>query len=71
MREYTEIVVEDDDLLPQILRELLALAAKPDYVDVVQGERGRVIHAHPDIADAWYEKFVLATTSASPDGEES
>jgi hypothetical protein len=72
MREFAEVFVEDDDLLPQVLRELLALATSSDYVDVVHGPKGRVIQVHPDIAEAWYQQQLdTAKTSASLDGEDS
>lgn len=54
MREYTVITVPQD-LLPQIVGELLSFASNPDYVEVVDGVVGRVIHAHPQVADAWFE----------------
>lgn len=54
MREYTVITVPQD-LLPQIVGELLSFAANPDYVEVVDDVVGRVIHAHPQVADAWFE----------------
>ena len=57
MREYTEIIVEEA-LLPQVCRELLELAANPNLVEVVHGVVGRVILAHPDLAEAWYQKVM-------------
>lgn len=55
MPEFTEIVVEEG-LLPQIVRELLAMTDNPNYVEVVHGTVGRVILAHPELAEAWYQK---------------
>jgi hypothetical protein len=55
MIEKTVIIVEDQDLMPQILRELLAYAARPDLVEVVHGDGGQEIWAHPDVAEAWYQ----------------
>lgn len=54
MREYVVINVPQD-LLPQITGELLHFAADPNFVDVVHEASGRVIHAHPEVADAWYK----------------
>lgn len=68
MKEKTVIVVEDLELMPQVLRELLAYAARPDLVEVVHGNNGQEIWAHPDVAEAWYQSTQL--TSAS-NGEET
>jgi hypothetical protein len=54
MREYVEVVVEED-LLPQVIRELLAFASNPNLVEVSYGSTGRVILVHPEVADAWYQ----------------
>lgn len=54
MHEYTEILVPED-LLPQVIGELLKYAADPNLVDVVHGSNGRIIHAHPEVAHAWYQ----------------
>ncbi len=59
MHHYTEITVEED-LLPQIVRELLELAEDPNHVDVTHGTHGRVILAHSALAEKWY----LAATSS-------
>jgi len=67
MKEYTVISVEPD-LLPQVLRELFAIATNPDLVDVQESDYGRVIHAHPEVAEAWYQQAV-ANGSAHSDEE--
>lgn len=54
MQEYTIITVPAD-LLPQIVGELLQFAVNPDHVDVFHGVHGREIHAHPEVANAWYQ----------------
>lgn len=54
MREYTVITV-DQDLLPQVVGELLQFANDPNLVDVVLEASGRVIHAHPEVAEAWWQ----------------
>lgn len=54
MREYTTVVVPND-LLPQVVGELLQFATNPDLVEVVDGTAGREIHAHPEVAEAWYQ----------------
>ena len=54
MHKYT-VVHAPQDLLPQVVGELLSFAANPDLVDVVHGAHGREIHAHPDVAEAWYQ----------------
>jgi hypothetical protein len=51
---YVRILVEEG-LLPQVVRELLALSTDANYVDVVDGDNGRMILAHPEVADAWFE----------------
>lgn len=80
MREYTTISVDPIDLMPQVLRELLAIATDPNYVEVTDSELGRVIHAHPQVADAWYEAVLAKSntdaaaelpTSASPNSEDA
>jgi hypothetical protein len=55
--DYTVIDV-DPDLLPQVLRELFAMSTDPNFVEVTDAEKGRVILAHPDLAEAWYQKAV-------------
>ena len=83
MRDYTEITVEEI-LLPQVVRELLEMAAHPNYVEVSYGATGRVVLAHTELAEAWYQKHLAEDEnsvqrdedsprnipSASPDGEE-
>lgn len=54
MREYT-VINAPLDLLPQVVGELLSFAANPDLVDVVHGVNGREIHAHPEVAEAWFQ----------------
>lgn len=54
MHEFT-VITAPQDLLPQVVGELLAFAANPDLVDVVHGSLGREIHAHPEVAEAWYQ----------------
>lgn len=56
MRDYLVISVPAD-LLPQVLRDLLDLAADPNLVEVTDAEMGKVIHAHPQLAEAWYQKI--------------
>lgn len=53
--EYTEIIVEED-ILPQVLRELTILAEDQNHVEVTHGVAGRVVLVHPDLAEAWYQK---------------
>lgn len=57
MREHTVITVPAD-LLPEVLRQLLEIATDPNLVEVADEERGRVIRAHPDVAEAWYQAKV-------------
>ena len=57
MREYTEIIVEES-LLPQVVRELLEMATDPNYVEVSYGATGRVVLAHTELAEAWYQKHL-------------
>lgn len=54
MREWVEIAV-DEDLLVQVTRELLDLAANPNDVEIVHGTTGRVILADVHLAEAWYQ----------------
>lgn len=54
MRDYTRIVVPEN-LLPQIVGEILEFAADPNLVEVVHETHGRVVHAHPAVANAWYQ----------------
>lgn len=72
MRSYM-VISAPEDLLPQVLRELLELAADANYVEVVAGDVGRVIHVHPEVAEAWYAKVTEAQakeTHSASDGEE-
>ena len=70
MQNYTVISV-DPDLLPQVLRELLAVAADPGLVEVTDDEHGRVIHAHPQVAEVWYQKAISQQTTSASDGEDA
>jgi hypothetical protein len=64
MREYTEIIVEED-LLPQVVRELVAMATNQNHVEVTHGVSGRVILVHPDLAEQWYQ--LKTATEDDPD----
>jgi hypothetical protein len=64
---YTTIDV-DPDLIGQVLRELLAMATDPNLVEVTDAEFGRVILAHPDLAEAWYQQ-ALARETKTEDSE--
>jgi ParB-like chromosome segregation protein Spo0J len=64
MKDYTVIAV-DPDLLPQVLRELFAIATNPDLVEVNESDYGRVIHAHPEVAEAWYQQAVANGSTPS------
>jgi hypothetical protein len=66
MKDYTVIAV-DPDLLPQVLRELFAVATNPDLVEVNESDYGRVIHAHPEVAEVWYQQ-VVANGNKNADG---
>lgn len=66
MREYTEIIV-DEGLLPQVVRELVALAENQNHVEVVHGTVGRVILVHPKLAEVWYDK--VTAKNAEPEEE--
>lgn len=66
MREYTTVVVPAD-LLPQVVGELLQYAVNPDHVEVVDGVAGREIHAHPEVAEAWYQSKQAAEEKAAPE----
>lgn len=69
MREFI-VVTTPEDLLPQIVGELLDFAADPNLVEVVHGTDGREIHAHPEVAHAWYEarqKAQETTTEKAPE----
>lgn len=57
MDRYTEIIVEED-LLPQVVRELVDMAMDQNHVEVVHGVVGRVILAQTDLAEAWYQKAI-------------
>jgi hypothetical protein len=65
MKDYTVIAV-DPDLLPQVLRELFAIATNPDLIEVNESDHGRVVHAHPEVAEAWYQQAV-ANGSTPPE----
>lgn len=52
--DYVEIHV-DPDLLTQVLRELLALSTDPNYVEVADGDNGRIILAHQEVANEWFD----------------
>ena len=60
--EFTEIWVEED-LLPQVIRELTELAEDQNHVEVTHGVSGRVVLAHPVLAEIWYQK-VMAKNAA-------
>lgn len=53
MSEWTEIVV-DEDLLVPVVRELLDMAVNPNHVEVVYGTTGRVILVEVHLAEHWY-----------------
>lgn len=53
MREWTEITVDEDLLIP-VVQELLAMAMDPNHVEVVYGVTGRVILAEVHLAEHWY-----------------
>lgn len=55
MREWTEITVDEDLLIP-VVRELLDMAADPNQVEVVYGTSGRVILAEVHLAEHWYQE---------------
>lgn len=57
MREWVEIHV-DEDLIVDVVRELLALAADPNHVEITYGTAGRVILAEVHLADIWYQMRV-------------
>ena len=44
------------DLLPPVVRELLAIASDANQVSVSTGETGPIILVHPDVAEVWYQK---------------
>lgn len=69
MKNYVVITVPSD-LLPQVLSELLVFAADPNYVEVAHEAVGRVIHAHPEVAEAWYQARQQAAEAALPAVEE-
>lgn len=54
LKDYVEISVQPD-LLPQVARELLALAADPNHVHSSTGESGPVLLVHPTLAEAWFK----------------
>lgn len=54
MRDWTEVVVDEDLLIP-VVQELLALATDPNHVEVVYGTTGRVILADVALAETWYQ----------------
>jgi hypothetical protein len=55
MREWTEIAVDEDLLIP-VVRELLDMAANPNQVEIVHGTNGRVILAEVHLAEHWYRE---------------
>jgi len=55
MREWTEITVDEDLLIP-VVRELLDMAANPNQVEVVHGTDGRVILVEIHLAEHWYQE---------------
>lgn len=63
MRDFT-VITSPQDLLPQVVGELLAFATNPDLVDVVHGTHGREIHAHPEVAEAWFQARQQAPEAA-------
>ena len=54
LKDYVEISVQPD-LLPQVARDLLALAADPNHVHSSTGEFGPVLLVHPALAEAWFK----------------
>jgi hypothetical protein len=70
MRNWTEIMVDEDLLIP-VLRELLAVATNPNNVDVVHGTTGRVILAHVDVAEAWYQATLKKNQGDEGSAEET
>lgn len=65
--EFTEVVVEDD-LLPQVVRELTQLAENQNHVEVTHGVNGRVVLVHPVLAELWFQK-VMAKNEAEDSGD--
>lgn len=65
MREYTTISVPPE-LLPQVLRQLFAIAADPNLVDVTDGPSGRLILVHPAVAEAWYGQLMTTPAAEAP-----
>lgn len=55
MREWTEITVDEDLLIP-VVRELLDMAVNPNHVEVVYGAEGRIILAEVHLAEHWYQE---------------
>lgn len=55
MREWTEITVDEDLLIP-VVRELLDMAANPNQVEVVHGTNGRTILAEVHLAEHWFRE---------------
>lgn len=55
MREWVEITVDEDLLIP-VVRELLDMAVNPNHVEVVYGTTGRVILAEVHLAEHWYQE---------------
>ena len=64
MREWTEIVVDEELLIP-VVRELLDLAADPNQVEVVYGTHGRVILVEVHLAEYWYQERLKQDEAAS------
>lgn len=52
--KWTEIHVEDSVFI-DVMKELVALATDQNHVEVTYGESGRVILAHPDLAEQWFD----------------
>ena len=69
MRDTFTTISVDPDLLPQVLREILAMATDPNYVEVTDAEHGRVILAHPELAEAWYQQALAKQAAANLEAE--
>ena len=61
MREWTEIAV-DEELLVPVVRELLDMAVNPNQVEIVHGTHGRVILAEVHLAEHWYQERLKRDT---------
>ncbi len=66
MREWTEIAVDEDLLIP-VIRELLDLAANPNQVEVAHGTNGRVIVAEVHLAEHGYQERLKREVVAPAD----